>query len=143
MSSVFENHIKYLAKVCPDIPFKAAIAMAEKLQQNSDDLSRQNFALLSLLELVGISDTGHLPVDLVEKALDTADAHTRRKYFYALWWAQGVHGGHSCGIPGYDISMKGYFDKYITGDSTTQRVIEGFEQNQKDYRKERQEEKRF
>lgn len=94
-------------RIAPDMPFKSVCKLAEEAEQNSKDHSNKNYVLLLLLEMIGIDSNGHFPDWMKEKAANNI------QFAYAMQQAGLCHGGHSCGVPGYEISMKEYYQKFI------------------------------
>lgn len=64
------------------------------------------------MEMIGVSENGYWPDNFKKMAADN------QKFAFAMKYAGLTHGGHSCGIPGYEISMNEYYQKFIRGDST-------------------------
>lgn len=110
--SVYENTIKWLQKVAPDMKFADAHKIASDYQQNSIDHSQKNYVILLLMQMIGVDDNGYWPASFKQLAANN------QEFAFAMKYAGLCHGGHSCGVPGYEISMKEYYQKFIRGNTT-------------------------
>lgn len=105
--ATFENTIKWLGEITPDIKFKNALQIANDYQETSDNYSNHNYVVLLLMQMIGVDSNGHWPDSFKKMAIDNIE------FAYAMEQAGKSHGGHSCGIPGYEISMDDYKTKFI------------------------------
>jgi hypothetical protein len=60
--------------------------------------------------MIGVDSNGHFPDWAKEKAAGNI------QFTYAMQQAGLCHGGHACGVPGYKISMDGYYQEFIRSD---------------------------
>src|SRR5688572_27255112 len=112
--SVYENTMKMYQRIAPDMKFADAHRLSEEAQQNSTDHSQKNYAMLLFLEMIGVDDSGYFPKEFLEKG------SVNQKYAWAIMELGRLHGAHSCGIPGMDISKEQYYQKFIRGNGTTE-----------------------
>lgn len=131
--SVFENRIKQLQRIAPSMKFEDACKLAEEFEQHSLDVSRQNYVVLLLLEMIGVDSNGHFPEELKRKAIE------KREYAFAIHEAGHCHGGHSCGIPGYSASMSHYYSLFLHNKFDLWDQLRQFQQTLKESLKENNE----
>lgn len=138
--SQYEMHIKQLYNVAPNMSFQTAHNMATEWEKQRDDAGAQSFTVLMLLEIMGINDNGWFPKEVLDRVSNEKDPAKRTMMEYALHTAGQCHGGHSCGIPGYEASIRDYNEKYIIGaDRNIREVLKSYMESQNNVAKEKEE----